>query len=223
MEPPFLRQRNLSRFHAHDFLNLEREALNLVQAAGRTLNPKVLAEGSTTATRSPKLPELRERQRTSWSPGKAGGLPPPWRPYGALPRRCKGIGPKPKNFCSRIPGTLLEHPLGVGGPRVPAAKKQSKIDDLGFSGRFKGFLSLPGLPSLQGLPRPCSSQTIPEAPQLGHSQWPQSDDCDNIQKLRHVRGSPLFRANFCWHIPGYPWDPQEPRHLPACARRPLGP
>ena len=50
----------------------------------KTLNPKVLAEGSTTATQSPKPPEPRERQRTSWSLGKAGQLTPSMAP-------CRGL------------------------------------------------------------------------------------------------------------------------------------
>ena len=33
-----------------------------------------------------------------------------------------------------------------------------------------------------------------------------------------MRGSPLFCENFCWHIPGYFWDLQEPRSLPAATR-----
>ena len=50
-------------------------------------NTKVLAEGSTTAAGSPKLPELCEWLRTSWSPGKARGrtffLPTlPWDLFG---------------------------------------------------------------------------------------------------------------------------------------------
>ena len=99
-------------------------------------NPKVLAEGSTTATRSPKLPELRERQKTSWSPGKAERLPPPWHPYGA---------PKPKGFCWHVPANLLEHPPEAWRA-WSAARKRFKIDNLRLLG--------PGLP---GLPRPCSS------------------------------------------------------------------
>ena len=46
--------------------------------------PKVLAEGSTTATQSPKPPEPRKRQRTSWSLGKAGKLTPSMAPCWGL-------------------------------------------------------------------------------------------------------------------------------------------
>ena len=57
---------------------------NLKENRISKLNTRILAEGSTTTTRSPKLPELRERQRTSWSPGKTGRLLPPWHPHGAV-------------------------------------------------------------------------------------------------------------------------------------------
>ena len=123
--------------------------MNSIVKPSPEYSPKVLAEGSTTATRSPKLPELRERQRTSWSPGKAGRLPPPWRPYGALPRRCKGINPKPKGFCWHSPGTLLEHPPGGWRAWVPFySQKTLKID------LFSPFSNPPGPPGPpKGLPR----------------------------------------------------------------------
>ena len=130
--------------------------------------------------------------------------------FGSNFRRCKGINPKPKIFA----GTSLDppgaSPWGLAGlGYYSAAKKRLKINNVRIPKASQAS---------QALPEPCSSQTISEAwhisgypcnPQ-GASRPPNGnasgspwicEDCSNIQKLGHVRGSPLFREGFCWHIP----------------------
>ena len=110
---------------------------------------KVLAEGSTTATRSPKLPELWERQNASWSPGKAGRLPPPCTSYGGSYTR--SVIKDRRRFCSQLPGTSLEPPRGPAGLGLLSSRQPTAPHWLGRIPAFLGpslavLLSFPAAP-----------------------------------------------------------------------------
>ena len=83
--------------------------------------------------RRPKLPELRKRQKTSWSPGKAGRLPPCLTPSGPsyggfISVALSSRNPKPWWFLPAVPGPsedfgrwFMGPPGFLAQPKFPAA------------------------------------------------------------------------------------------------------